>query len=117
MIIWAELSDIFGRKLFATMAALISLFSQAHVELPRLSLSCELRSRIVISFANRLNRIIFRALQGLGGSGIYAVDMAIFFELVPPEEFPKYISIVSAVYAVSLLLGPILGGLINDAGA
>ena len=55
-------------------------------------------------------------MQGIGGAGNYAVCMAIFFELVPPESFPTYASIVSAVYAISLLLGPILGGLINDSG-
>lgn len=61
-------------------------------------------------------RIIFRALQGIGGAGIYAVYMAIFFELVPPEAYPKYASIISCVYALSLVLGPILAGVFNDAG-
>ncbi len=86
------------------------------VELPRPSLSCELGSCTIRSTAERLHRIVFRALQGVGGAGTYAVNMAIFFELVPPEAFPTYASILSAVYAISLLLGPILGGLINDSG-
>lgn len=61
-------------------------------------------------------RIVFRALQGIGGAGIYAVYMAIFFELVPPEAFPKYASIISSVYAFSLVLGPVLAGVFNDSG-
>lgn len=61
-------------------------------------------------------RILFRALQGIGGAGIYAVYMAIFFELVPPEAYPTYASIISSVYALSLVLGPILAGVFNDSG-
>ena len=59
-------------------------------------------------------RIIFRALQGLGGAGTYALVIVIFFELIPPEKFAKYTSMVSIVLALALLLGPLLGGLINN---
>jgi hypothetical protein len=62
-------------------------------------------------------RIVFRALQGLGGSGIFSLCTVIFFELVPAEKYPAYTSLVGATYAISLLLGPILGGAINDGGA
>ncbi|KAI4267574.1 MAG: hypothetical protein L6R38_008199 [Xanthoria sp. 2 TBL-2021] len=64
-----------------------------------------------------INSIVFRAFQGLGGAGVFAINMTIFFELVRPEIYPTYASNVSVVFAVALLLGPILGGLINDAGA
>ncbi|KAL8724486.1 MAG: hypothetical protein Q9166_007920 [cf. Caloplaca sp. 2 TL-2023] len=101
LIIWAKLSDIFGRKLFSAVAALIFVVCSG---------ACGAAQSMT-------QLIVLRALQGIGGAGIYAVDMAIFFDLVPPEEFPTYASLVSVVYAISLLLGPILGGLINDAGA
>ena len=61
-----------------------------------------------------VGRIVFRALQGLGGSGTYALALVIFFELVPPEQFAKYTSLVSAVLSFALSLGPLLGGLINN---
>lgn len=86
------------------------------MELRRPSHNCEFGPDIIVVVSQTSSRIIFRALQGVGGAGVYAVDMAIFFELVPPESFPTYASIVSTVYAVSLLLGPILGGQINDDG-
>jgi MFS family permease len=57
---------------------------------------------------------MFRALQGVGGSGTYALVVVIFFELIPPEKFATYTSAVSGVLALALLLGPLLGGLINN---
>lgn len=49
----------------------------------------------------------------MGGSGIYAVCIAIMFELVPHEKYASYTMVVSAVFTISLLLGPILGGVIS----
>lgn len=59
-------------------------------------------------------RIIFRAFQGIGGSGIYSLVMIIFFEMVPSSKYPTYTSVVSAIFALSLLLGPLIGGAINN---
>ena len=59
-------------------------------------------------------RIIFRAFQGIGGAGNYAMSMVIFVELVPEEKYAKYTSSVSVVYSISLLLGPIFGGAISQ---
>jgi len=42
------------------------------------------------------------------------VAIVIFFELIPPERYAAYTSIVSAVLAIGLLLGPLLGGVINN---
>lgn len=116
LIIWAKLSDIFGRKLFSTIAALIFVVFSGACGAAQSITQLQVQAQNLRSIAKSSSRIIFRALQGVGGAGIYAVNMAIFFELVPPEAFPTYASFVSLVYAVSLLLGPILGGVINDAG-
>ena len=58
--------------------------------------------------------IIFRAFQGIGGAGTYSLVAVIFFELVPPEKFAPYTSMVSGVFAFALLLGPLLGGIISN---
>jgi len=58
-------------------------------------------------------RIIFRAFQGLGGGGNYALGTIILLELVPPELFPKYTGIAAVFFSLSLLLGPLLGGAIS----
>ena len=59
-------------------------------------------------------RIILRAFQGIGASGTYALGIVILFELVPPEKYASYTGLVSMIVAVGLLLGPILGGAINN---
>lgn len=58
--------------------------------------------------------IVFRALQGVGGAGNYALCTVIIIELVPSHKYAKYTSTLSIVYCLSLLLGPILGGIISE---
>ncbi|CAF9915301.1 MAG: hypothetical protein HETSPECPRED_002355 [Heterodermia speciosa] len=98
LIIWAKFSDIFGRK--PLVVASISLFIV-------FSAAC--------GGAQTLTQlIIFRALQGIGGAGTYSLVFVIFFEAVSPEKFAPYSSLLSANFALALLLGPLLGGLINN---
>jgi MFS family permease len=58
--------------------------------------------------------IILRAFQGIGGSGTYSLIVIIFYELVPPEKFASYTSMVSGVLAIGMVTGPLFGGLINN---
>ena len=66
-------------------------------------------------FAQSLTQlIVFRALQGVGGSGLYSLSMVILPELVP-EELEKYMGgIVGLVLTGSGVLGPVLGGVLTD---
>lgn len=64
--------------------------------------------------ANYCTSIVFRAFQGIGGSGIYSMVLAIVPNLVPPKKYPTYLAIVSSVFAFASFLGPTFGGLIND---
>jgi MFS family permease len=59
-------------------------------------------------------RIVLRAFQGIGGSGTYSVTVAIFFELVPPARFAFTTSLISAIFALAFLVGPLLGGAITQ---
>ena len=61
-----------------------------------------------------MSRIVFRAFQGVGASGIYSMTMVIAPGLIPPEKYGKYMGIVSTVFIVASVLGPILGGVINE---
>ena len=56
---------------------------------------------------------MLRAFQGIGGSGYLAIGTVLLLELVPPQTYAKLVTNMSAVYALSLLLGPILGGLLS----
>ncbi len=61
--------------------------------------------------------VVCRAFQGIGGSGIYAVDMVILYELVPQNRYPLYTAVVTAVVALAFALGPVLGGVITNAAS
>ncbi|KAF2230324.1 MFS general substrate transporter [Viridothelium virens] len=98
LIVFAKLSDIFGRKTLLLVAIfLFVVFSAA----------CGAAQTIQ-------QLIVFRAFQGVGGAGNYSLCSVIFFELVPEEKYAKYTSSVSVVYSLSLLLGPIFGGAISQ---
>ena len=59
-------------------------------------------------------RIAFRTLQGVGGSGIYAIVFVIVGKIVTVEKVGLYTGILSSVFALASLIGPILGGVIVD---
>ena len=50
----------------------------------------------------------------MGASGIYSMIMVISPTMVPAERFPKYMAVVSAVVVMANILGPVLGGVINE---
>ncbi|GKT45456.1 multidrug resistance protein 3 [Colletotrichum spaethianum] len=68
----------------------------------------------IFSIANTEARIVFRAIQGVGASGIYAMVNVINPELVPSEKWGSIVAVTSLVIVVSSVLGPVLGGIIND---
>ncbi|KAF2464423.1 putative multidrug resistance protein fnx1 [Lindgomyces ingoldianus] len=97
MIIWAKLSDIFGRKPMISLAIFIFLVFSG---------GCG-------AVQTMAQLIVCRAFQGLGGSGAYSLTLVILFEMVPPARYPIYTVLVTIIFAFSLLMGPIFGGLIN----
>lgn len=95
-----------------------SFFSWLHLvcaERPRLFYSCEqsLGSREVEPRSDD-HRIIFRAFQGIGGAGLFAMTPVIISEMVPPEKFGAYNALASSTIGISFLLGPLIGGAINN---
>ncbi len=51
-----------------------------------------------------------RAIQGLGGGGLMILSQAILAEVVPARERGRYVGFMGAVFAVSSIAGPLLGG-------
>lgn len=98
LIISAKLSDIFGRK-----SCVIVFFVGFSV----FSGGCG-------AAQNMTQLIVLRAFQGIGAAGSNAVTLAIFFELVPPAKYATNTSVVALAYALSQVLGPLLGGAISD---
>lgn len=58
--------------------------------------------------------IIFRGLQGLGGGAVFPVALAVVADLYTPAERGKYPGLFGAVFGLSSLVGPAIGGLITD---
>ena len=92
----SKLSDIFGRK---------SLITISFVTYIAFSIGCGLSQSIRVL-------IVLRALQGIGGGGIFAMCYVVFPEIVAPHLYAAYASYVAGIAAIASLLGPLLGGAI-----
>ena len=58
--------------------------------------------------------ILFRAIQGLGGGAIYALSFIIVGVLFPPEKRATMQGIISSIWGLSSILGPLAGGIIVE---
>ena len=96
--IYGKLSDLYGRRPIVIFAVGLFLASSA---LAGLSQSME-------------QFILFRGLQGLGGGAIFPIALAVVADLYTPQERGKYLGFFGAVFGLSSLVGPGLGGLITD---
>ncbi|KAF9267053.1 MFS general substrate transporter [Marasmius fiardii PR-910] len=56
--------------------------------------------------------IVFRALQGIGGSAIYSGVVVTISTIVPQELLPAFTSIIGTTFALSSVSGPLIGGAI-----
>ena len=96
-IIISRLSDIFGRRTVEVASFVIFIC---------FSLGCAL-SR------NMTELIVFRALQGIGGSGLYSMTMIIALNAVPPRQLGFISAAIGMVMVMSGILGPVLSGAIT----
>lgn len=54
--------------------------------------------------------IAWRGFQGLGGGGLMILSQAIIADIIPASERGKYMGPLGGLFAISSVLGPILGG-------
>jgi EmrB/QacA subfamily drug resistance transporter len=96
--LWGKLGDLYGRKSFFQAAIVIFLVGSA-----------------LSGLSQNLNELIaFRALQGLGAGGLIVGAQAIIGDIVPPRDRGRYTGLIGAVFAVSSVAGPLLGGFFTD---
>jgi len=98
MPVYGKFGDVLGRRRLFLVA--IALFTIA-------SIGC--------AFAGDFTQlIIFRAMQGLGGGGLMILSQAIIADIVPASERGKYLGPLGAVFGLSAVGGPLLGGFFVD---
>jgi EmrB/QacA subfamily drug resistance transporter len=96
--IYGKLSDIFGRRPIIILGVSIFLVG---------SVLCAISGEM-------WQFIAFRGIQGLGAGALFPVALAIIADIFAPSERGKYQGFFGAVFGVSSLVGPAIGGLITD---
>jgi EmrB/QacA subfamily drug resistance transporter len=96
--IYGKLSDIYGRKPLLLIGVSIFLIGsilcgQAH---------------------NMTELILFRGLQGLGAGALFPISLAVIGDMFTARERGRYQGLFGAVFGLSFLLGPFIGGWITD---
>lgn len=96
--LYGKISDMFGRKRIFQGAIVIFLIGS-----------------VLCGAAQNMNQLIFfRGLQGLGAGGLMTLAITIVGDVVAPRQRGRYQGYFGAVFAISSVIGPLLGGLFTD---
>lgn len=94
-----KLGDLFGRKAVIQGGILVFLLGAT-----------------ISGTAQSMGMLIAgRAVQGFGGGGLIVVSMAAVADVLPPRERGRAQGLLGAVFGVSTVIGPLLGGFIVEA--
>ncbi|WP_194291119.1 MDR family MFS transporter [Nocardia aurantia] len=93
-----KFGDLFGRKRVFQVSGLIFIIGS-----------------IVAGMAHGMFLLIVaRAIQGVGAGGLMVTSMALIADVIPLRDRGKYQGAMGAVFGVTTVLGPTLGGLFTD---
>ena len=96
--LYGKLGDIYGRR-----------------RLFLVSIAVFLVGTVLCGIAQSITQlIVFRAVQGLGAGGLFAIAMATVGEIVPARDRGRYHGLFGATFALASIAGPPLGGFIVD---
>lgn len=96
--IFGKLSDLFGRKPFYIAGLIVFMVGS-----------------MLSGAAQTMNQLIaFRGLQGVGAGILFTNAIAIIGDIFPPAERGRYQGLMGAVFGLSSVIGPLVGGYITD---
>jgi EmrB/QacA subfamily drug resistance transporter len=92
--LYGKLGDLYGRRVMVYAA--VALFLAG-------SLAC--------AAAGSMGALIAaRALQGLGGGGLFVLALSVVGDVIAPQDRGKVQGMFAAVFSLSSVIGPLLGG-------
>jgi EmrB/QacA subfamily drug resistance transporter len=92
--LYGKFGDLYGRKIVLQTAIVIFLIGSA-----------------LCGLAQNMGELIaFRAIQGIGGGGLIVTTIAVIGDIIPPRERGRYQGFFGAVFGVSTVIGPLVGG-------
>jgi EmrB/QacA subfamily drug resistance transporter len=92
--LYGKISDLYGRKPVFRFAIIVFLIGSA-----------------LAGLSTQMWQLIgARGIQGLGAGGLMSLAFAIIGDVIPPRERGRYQGYFGAVFAVSSVAGPLLGG-------
>ncbi|HET7740522.1 MAG TPA: MDR family MFS transporter, partial [Mycobacterium sp.] len=97
-VVVGKLGDLFGRKIVFEVSVVCFLVG---------SVLCGLAGSMTMLVASR-------ALQGIGGGAIMVTAMAVIGEVIPLRDRGRYQGALGAVFGVTTVIGPLLGGFFTD---
>ncbi len=96
--IYGKLSDMYGRKVVYAISMLLFLVGS-----------------ILCGSARSMEQLIlFRAVQGVGAGGVLPLAFTIIGELFSLEQRARMQGLFSAVWGISAVIGPLIGGFLVD---
>jgi len=96
--LWGKLADLFSKKALLQTAIVIFVLASA-----------------TAGFAQDTGMLIAsRAVQGIGMGGISALVQTVIAAMISPRERGRYTGYIGATFAVAMVSGPLLGGVITD---
>jgi EmrB/QacA subfamily drug resistance transporter len=96
--LYGKLGDLYGRR--NTIFVSVGIF---------------IIGSILCGVANSMTfLIISRAIQGLGGGGLFVLALSVVGDAVPPRERGKIQGVFAAVFSTSSVLGPLAGGWLTE---